>query len=119
MNQIHEFLKGMKLYEQDAGFCKRFPFLLLEWQRAFPDISISSQIAWSHAWRMSNPHKKYKRNDRFICNWLASAQERTRLNGGRPQRLPPPPKYEAKEELMQADDWKKIREGLRQTQFGI
>jgi len=66
-----EELAGLDLYEADAALCRAWPQLYPSWQRAYPHLDITAEVAKAHAWEMANPAKRKTDRPRFLTNWLA------------------------------------------------
>lgn len=114
MSDVHEYLRGLKLYEKDEKLNQRFWFLVEEWRLAYPDVNLKSQIAYSHAWLVTNgPKKDYAR---YINNWLRRSQENASKREHIQQKVFSSPVYSVREEdCMSGDDWARMRQKLKGT----
>ena len=72
---------------------KKFQGILQEdiqrWSDAYPAVEISLAIKQAAEWRVSNPSKQKKNNNRFLVNWFGREQEK---GGGRAPREHSPSK---------------------------
>lgn len=113
LREVPAMLKGYKFYENDKKFCKRFMFLVEEWNRTFPEVNIKNELAWAHNWLLTNG-KQYKDMGRYFGSWVARThRDALGKTTVKVQKLPPPPKYEETEDVMTGDDFKAMRESLR------
>lgn len=84
-NGIPEELQGLELYEDDLKLIERWPSLLASWRKAYPRLSIASEVAKAHAWEMANPSKRKKQKARFLGNWLSHAKPPPARASGHPE----------------------------------
>ena len=95
---------------------KRLAFLEIEWQRAYPNVQLQKQIGWAHAWLLSNG-KKYTDMGRFLNNWFRRCQQDLEKAGMSTSPIQMPKTYKEEkpkeEEIMTADDFKKMRREIR------
>jgi len=115
----HQWLTGLRFYENDWKLQSRLPSLILEWIGACPDVDLKSELQWSHAWQVSNGRKK--NNVRFLMNWMRTAQRYAERRSGdrrvmqrRAPELPKPPVYDVpEEEIMTAEDFQRLKEAIK------
>jgi|Deesub1362A_J573_1020465.scaffolds.fasta_scaffold00107_44 hypothetical protein len=53
--------------------------LIEYWKKTFPAVNIQSELKKMGAWLVANPTRKKKNYKRFIYNWLARAQDKSRV----------------------------------------
>lgn len=105
-------------FARDRKLMERAAILLSGWALAYPDANVDICVKEAHLWLLNNePH--YKDMRRFLTNWMRRAQQDALDRRETERRLGErraPKKYveviPADEDLMTADDWKKIRESL-------
>jgi hypothetical protein len=116
-------LVGFKKFETDKALVKKLAFLEVEWRRACPDVDLQEQLGWAHYWISTNAKgAKYKDMIRFLSNWFKGCQRDQRfINDRRKEQRRANPLPQVKEspppesEVVNAEDWKHLRETLRNT----
>jgi hypothetical protein len=116
-----EPLKGLQLYEKDHRLCERIGLLMASWALAYPLVDLKSQLAWSHAWLISNPKRMKKDLIRFLNNWMSSTQKELerrqgdRREGERRALANKPPDYSdvKEEDVVTPEMFEELRRKLR------
>lgn len=109
-----EIITGLSRFEKDEKLCKKILFLVEDWRRTFPDVDLKYEFASAHQWLVMN-NARYKDHSRFLFNWVKRAQNRfNELKMMNRSRISTKPYIETKpqEEVMEAADWKKLKEEL-------
>jgi hypothetical protein len=107
-----ELFKGLVRFERDESLKKKIMFMMVEWQRMFPDLNLREQIQYAHYWLLVHGVHR-KRHDLYLSNWMRKAEEirRTKPVFGNPIK-----KYveqKPTEEVMEASDFERMREAIR------
>lgn len=107
-------LAGMAKFEANYKLSTKINFLVIAWERSYPNIDVKSQIQWAHCWLLENPKKDKKDYVRFLGNWMRSAQGRaaerkTNVIVHKPYKEQKPDDSE----IMSGEDWSKMKGALR------
>lgn len=113
-------LTGLHLYEKDKRLVFKLPLLVSTWKFAYPTVDIKSQLAWSHAWLVSNPKRMKKDLVRFLNNWMKSTEIENRRKGitaSKPKPTVKAPDYSKikEEEIVTGDMFSELRKTLRKA----
>ncbi len=113
-----DYIAGLALFEKNEKLCKRIHFLVIEWQRVYPDVNLKYEFASAHQWLVMNCSKK-KDYSKYLWNWVRRTQEKINtfraLNKQHPNIQMPTRKYvesKPQDEVMEAGDWAKLKDQL-------
>jgi hypothetical protein len=113
---VSEWLKGMRLFENNFRLQAKIEGLVVEWKRAYPTIDIKNQLAWAHSWLVSNPKNVKKDIPRFLNNWMKGEERRNQERRGGIERRQVQTYKEDRppeDEVMTAEDIQKMKETLK------
>lgn len=112
------YLVGLPLFEGNEKLCKRISFLVLDWQKVYPDVDLKYEFASAHQWLVMNCSKK-KDYVRYLWNWVKRTQEKVNtfkaLNRPTMGQIKTRKYVEvipADSDVMDATDWKRLKEEL-------
>lgn len=63
------------------------PETVRRWAASYPGVDVPIAISQAHAWAVANPKQRKANWHRFLVNWLARSQERSRPGQGPPVTL--------------------------------
>lgn len=105
-------------FARDKKLMERAAILLSGLALAYPDADIDKCVKEAHLWLLNN-EPRYKDMRRFLTNWVKRAQvdalerrDTERRLGERRASKKYVEEIPAEEDVMTAEDWKKIRESL-------
>jgi len=68
-------LQDLELFSVDRMLCNRWMLLAEGWQKAYPGIDVIQETRNAHAWQMSRPERRKKRQAAFLQRWMANSYQ--------------------------------------------
>ena len=63
-------------FDQESGTFKGLNGQMAVWERAYPSVSISTELSKAAAWLLANPKNRKSNYARFLSAWLTRAQDK-------------------------------------------